>query len=211
VEITLEKQNFEKLPFKAHAFLSGVPLHAFQTIALKGGREGMTIDEIYRTVGLGNAGDVELGRVTKALFDLRGWIGRLLGWDDVPELVDEVSYLPRLSDDDRRRSLIPPGKVEGISRVLYCFENEMMLEIVNRTVHCFWVLATEPEPGGYILYNVVYVRKLNWRTPIYMTLVSPMLKWIIYPAIRRSMVRRWEEAFPARIPTPTGKTYAATH
>ena len=42
----------------------------------------------------------------------------------------------------------------------------------------------------------VYVKKLNWFTPIYMTLVSPMLKWIIYPSMEKGIKRRWERAFP---------------
>lgn len=119
-----------------------------------------------------------------------------MGWDDVPQLVEKISYLPRLSLEERKKSLIPPGEVRGIARVLYCFENEMALEIINRTVHCFWVLASAPTADGYRLYNAVYVKKLNWRTPVYMTLVSPVLKRIIYPAINKSIRRHWEREFP---------------
>jgi hypothetical protein len=80
-------------------------------------------------------------------------------------------------------SPLPSGQQEGISRVLYCFENELRAEIINRTVHCFWLMAAERTTDGYALYFAVYVKKLNGFTPIYMTLVSPMLKWIIYPAM----------------------------
>ena len=157
----------------------------------------MTIADIYNAVGLSEVGKVELGFVTKILFWLRGLIGKILGWDEVPELVESISYLPRLSQEERGKSLIEPGKIEGISRVLYCFENEMLLEIINKTVHCFWLSASEPMADGYRLYNAVYVKKLNWRTPIYMTLISPVLKWIIYPAIGRSIRKNWERSFPS--------------
>jgi hypothetical protein len=43
----------------------------------------------------------------------------------------------------------------------------------------------------------VYVKKLNWFTPVYMALISPLLKWVIYPAMMKGVRRRWEEAFPA--------------
>lgn len=189
-------EKFNRLPLKAHEFLCEIPLHSLDFIELKGGREQMTIAEIYNAAGLDEIGEVELSPITKALFDVRGAIGKVMRWDDVPELVEEISYLPRLSEAERAVSLVPPGEVRGISRVLYCFENEMMLEIINKTVHCFWVLASEKTPGGYAVYNAVYVKKLNWRTPIYMTLVSPVLKTVIYPAIGKSIRLHWEREFP---------------
>ena len=187
--------KFNRLPLKAHEFLAGIPMHSLDFLTLRGGRENMTIANIYRAVGLDEAGEIEVGTVTKALFDLRGAIGKVMHWDEVPELVREISYLPRLSEEEGGKSLIPPGEVRGISRVLYCFENEMLLEIINKTVHCFWLLASEKTPDGYALFNTVYVKNLNWRTPIYMTLISPMLKRIIYPAMEKSMRQNWEREF----------------
>jgi hypothetical protein len=187
------KERFNRLPLKAHSLLAGVPMHSLDYLELEDGRERMTIADIYRAVGLSDLDKVELGFGTKALFWLRTMIGIVMRWDEVPELMQEHSYLPRLSDEERAKSLIPPGEVRGISQVLYCYENEMVLEIINQTVHCFWVLASERTADGYNLYNAVYVKNLNWRTPIYMTLISPVLKSIIYPAIEKSMRRNWEQ------------------
>ena len=188
-------EKFNQLPLKAHSFLTGIPMHSLDYIELKGGRQQMSIADIYRAAGLADLGEVELGAVSKTLFDLRGLIGKIIRWDEVPELVIAISYLPRLSAEERAKSLVPPGEARGISRVLYCYENEMLLEIINKTVHCFWVLASKQTVDGYELYNAVYVKNLNWRTPIYMTLVSPMLKQVIYPAIGRSMRQNWERNF----------------
>ena len=103
-----------------------------------------------------------------------------------------------MSAEDRARSLLTPGQAAGISRILYQFENEMLGEIINRTVHCFWLMAAERSANGYTLWFAVYVRKLNWFTPVYMTLITPLLKWIIYPAMLNGARKRWQEAFPAR-------------
>ena len=192
------REKFNRLPLKAHAFLAEIPMHSLDYIELKGGRKRMAIAEIYRAAGLDDLGDVELGAASKTLFRLRTLIGNIMWWDKVPELVRSVSYLPRLTAEERAKSLIPPGEIRGISRVIYCFENEMLLEIINKTVHCFWVVASEPTEGGYNFYNAVYVKNLNWRTPIYMTLISPVLKLVIYPAIGKSMSRNWERNFPAK-------------
>jgi hypothetical protein len=166
-------------------------------VELPGGREGMTIEEIGRVVGFGGEVEMDVGPVTQALFRLRTLIGRILRWDEAKELAGSVSFISRLNEEDRARSHIVPGKPAGISRILYLFENETLGEIINRTVHCFWLMASERTANGYALWFAVYVKKLNWFTPIYMALISPLVKWIIYPAMMKGVRRRWEDAFPA--------------
>ena len=188
--------EFGSLPLRVHSFLAGVPLRTLQRVELPGGRAGMTLPEISAIAGFSDQGEMEVGPVTKALFWLRSMIGRILRWEDAEELIVSHTWLTRLSAEERARSLVTPGKVEGISRVLYCFEREMLAEIINRTVHCFWVMAAEETASGYELWMAVYVKKLNWFTPIYMALITPMLKWIIYPSMMKGVKRRWERAFP---------------
>lgn len=192
----IDKDAFARMPLRVHSFLAGVPLRTLYCVEVPGGREGMTIAEINAITGFGSTGEIEVGAVTTALFWLRGLIGRILGWDNVPALAQAVTYLPRLSEEDRARSQVIPGTVQGISRVLYRFENEMLAEIVNRTVHCFWVVAMERTATGYALYLAVYVQRLNWFTPIYLALITPILQWIVYPAMLKSIRHRWEQAFP---------------
>ncbi|MEP7343082.1 MAG: DUF2867 domain-containing protein [Acidobacteriota bacterium] len=193
----IRADGFRQKPLRVHSILAGIPLRTLSRVDLPGGREGMAMPEISRIIGFGDQGEVEVGPIAKALFWLRGMLGRVFHWDDVKELFDSVSYLSRLSKEDRARSLVTPGKGQGISRVLYCFENELLAEIVNRTVHCFWLMASERTATGYALYLAVYVKKLNWFTPIYMALVSPMLKWVIYPSMEKGVKRRWAKEFPA--------------
>lgn len=188
---------FHQLPLRAHRLLAGIPLRTLYRVELPGGREAMTIKEISKIAGFGGEVAMEVGPVTKALFDLRGWIGRLFHWDDASRLIEATTYLPKLTAEDRARSSIPPGQPVGISYILYQFEQEMLGEIINRTVHCFWLLAAERTASGYVLWLAVYVRKLNWFTPIYMALITPVVKGIIYPAMLRSVRQRWQQAFPA--------------
>lgn len=189
------QKNFAQIPIKAHKFLAEIPLHSLDFIELKGGRKGMLMDEIYRITGLNQAEDFKFGSITKTLFDIRGWIGKMLGWDDVPKLKEKNTWIFKLTKDETAKSLITSGKTESINTILYCYKNEILFEIINRTVHCFWVLASVEKNDGYDLYVGIYVKKLNWRTPIYMALVSPVLKWIIYPAVKKTIKRNWEERF----------------
>lgn len=187
--------EFQQRALRVHSFLDGIELHSLDRVELPGGRPGMSIQEIGEVVGFTGEAEMEVGVLTQALFRLRAGIGRLLHWDEAPELIESVTYLSRLSQEDRARSQVTPGKAAGISRLLYQFENEMLAEIVNRTVHCFWVMASEPTATGYRLWIAVYVKRLNWFTPIYMALISPLLKWLIYPAMRRGIKGRWQAAF----------------
>jgi hypothetical protein len=198
----MEGEKFRQMPLTAHRFLSGIPIHSLDFIELKGGPKGMKMDEIYRITGLNQNDDIKFGFITKTLFDIRGFIGKLLGWDNVPALIKKYSWITRLTAAEREKSLIPPGKAESISRLLYCYENEILFEIINRTVHCFWVLAAVEKTDGYDLYVAIYVKKLNWRTPIYMTLISPMVKWIVYPAMKKNIEHNWEERFSIPAITP---------
>jgi hypothetical protein len=188
---------YRQKPLRVHSFLAGVPLRTLERVELSGGRDGMTIEEISGVVGFGGEVEMDVGPVTQALFRLRTLIGRVLRWDEAKELAESVSFISRLNEADRARSLITPGKPAGISRILYQFENETLGEIINRTVHCFWLMAAERTANGYVLWFAVYVKKLNWFTPIYMALISPPLKWIIYPAMLKGVRRRWEKTFPA--------------
>ena len=191
-----DKDEFARLPWRAHSLLAGVPLRSLYRIELPGGRASMTLADIAAITGFGGDAEMGAGRLTKALFDLRGFIGRLFDWDEAPALVEAVTYLKRLSVADYESSQVKPGTAMGISRVLYRFEHEMLAEIINRTVHCFWLLAATPTDTGYALYMAVYVKKLNWFTPIYMTLITPVVKGIIYPAMLERARQRWLQAFP---------------
>ena len=193
----MKNHEFKRRPWRAHTFLAGVPLRTLERIDLQGGRDGMTVEEIGTITGFGGEKEVKLGPLTQALFWLRGLVGRIFGWDDVPDLTASISYISKLSDEDRARSLIRPGKASGISRILYQFNDEMLGEIINRTVHCFWVMAVERTSTGYTLWMAIYVRRLNSFTPVYMALISPVLKWIIYPAFKRSIKARWAQVFPS--------------
>lgn len=156
----------------------------------------MTMRGIIEIIGFGREGEIDISLITKALFCLRSLIGRIMHWEDADELTKSVTYHSRLSEEDRRHSLIAPSTKLGISRVLYCFEHELLAEIVDRTVHCFWLMAFERTAGGYALYVAIYVRKINWFTPVYMALITPIVNWIVYPSMTKAIRRRWKGIFP---------------
>ena len=45
------------------------------------------------------------------------------------------TFITRLTTADRSTSLVPAGTRDGLFRVVYRFENEQLLELMNRTAH----------------------------------------------------------------------------
>lgn len=192
------KKNLEKfgqMPFRVHSFLTGVPLRTLECIELPGGRKRMTLKEINKVVGFGGDGEIKVNPITQILFWLRGLIGRILHWEKASNLIDSHSYIAKLSEKDRADSEVLAGTPAGISRILYQFDREMLAEVINRTVHCFWMMASEPSENGYVLWFAMYVKKINWFTPVYMAMVSPLLKWVIYPSMMKGVKQQWDKAF----------------
>jgi hypothetical protein len=84
------------------------------------------------------------------------------------------------------------GTPEGLFRVVYRFENEQLLEIQNRTVHAAALSALAERADSYRFYFAVYVRQNTWITPLYMGLIDPFRKWIIYPALLKKIRAAWD-------------------
>jgi hypothetical protein len=76
---------------------------------------------------------------------------------------------------------------------VYTFEREALGEVINRTVHAFLLFALEPAAGGYTLYWGIYVKPVNRFTPVYMALIDPFRRQLIYPALVRRFETAWRE------------------
>jgi hypothetical protein len=75
--------------------------------------------------------------------------------------------------------------------MVYRFENEQLLELVNRTAHAAAVSALVETADAYRFYFGVYVRSVSRLTSVYMSLIDPFRKLIVYPSLLRSVRKRW--------------------
>ena len=185
-------REFERLPLRVHAFLAGVPLHDVWAVDLPRTRPGITLDEFVRT---GGTRPYRLSLVVRAFLSIRLFIGRLLGWDHEPAPTTWESFAKRLTTADHSKSLAVAGTREGLFRVVYRFENEQLLEVINRTAHAAALSALVEMANTYRFYFGVYVCNVSRFTPIYMALIDPFRKLIVYPSLLRSVRASWNEAF----------------
>jgi len=186
----ISEQEFEQLPLRVHEFLTGVPLHDVWAVDLPRSRSGITLDEYLRV-----ARPLTLPPLTRALLSIRLYLGRLLGWDREPAATALETFETRLTDVDRSRSLVLAGTREGLFRVIYRFENEQLLELINRTAHAAALSALVETTNAYRFYFGVYVRSGSRFTAVYMALIDPFRKLVVYPSLLRTVRASWNQAF----------------
>jgi hypothetical protein len=195
-------KEFERLPLRVHTFLTGVPLRDVWAVDLPRWRGGVTLDKFLRiannrtlhTCGCSNASTLFTpSLLVQMLLNIRFLLGRFFGWDIEPASV--VSFATRLTDADRSKSLIAPGTRDGFFHVVYRFENEQVVELINRTAHAAALSALVETATAYRFYFGVYVRSVSRYTSLYMTLIDPFRKLIVYPSLLQSVHSRWNQAF----------------
>jgi len=195
-------EEFEQLPLRVHAFLAGVPLHDVWSIDLPRWRAGITLDEFLRranndeihTCGCSKSSSLFTpSLLVRMLLDIRFFVGRFFGWDREP--ATSTTFITLLTDTDHSRSLVPPGTRDGFFRVVYRFENEQLLELINRTAHAAALSALVETATAYRFYLGVYVHSVSRFTPFYMALIDPFRKLMVYPSLLRGVRARWNQAF----------------
>ena len=131
----------------------------------------------------------------RVLLNIRLFVGRLLGWDREPAATAWETFTRRLTTADRSRSLAPAGTREGLFRIVYRFENEQLLELINRTAHAAALSALVETADAYRFYFGVYVRRVSPFTPIYMALIDPFRRLVVYPSLLRTVRAKWNKTF----------------
>ena len=184
--------DFQRLNLRCHALLSDVPLHDVWAIPLNGGGPGRSIQDA-RAILFGDWRGPNVA--VRGLFTLRSALGRAFGWDDERHDPPSGSYVTRLAEADRSQSQVAPGTREGPFRVLYVLGEEALSELRNATVHAFLALALTPSPGGYTLYLAVYVKPVSRFTPLYMALIDPFRRFLVYPALGKHARERWSRTY----------------
>ena len=205
----ISTHEFERLPLRVHDFLAGVTLHDVWAIDLPRTRSGITLDEFLGTASARSQAGCDCcesdrsrkgslltrSPVVRTLLHIRFFAGRLLGLDREPASTAWETFTTRLTTADRSRSLAPGGTREGLFQIVYRFENEQLLELINRTAHAAALSALVETANGYRYYFGVYVQNVGPFTPVYMALIDPFRKLIVYPSLLRSVRVKWNKTF----------------
>ncbi|WP_437654736.1 DUF2867 domain-containing protein [Sorangium sp. So ce1182] len=189
----ISPQEFTDLDLEVHQVLRGVPLNDVSAVDLPGGGAARTIEDVralLRPTGSGSS-----SALVRALFGLRGALGKLFGWDPVEQGLPAESYVHLLPSELASRSSVQPGTREGPFHVLYVLPGEAVSEIRNATVHAFSCMAIRPTAEGQRLYWAVYVKPVSRWTSAYMALIEPFRRFIVYPSMLRQLRDAWRAAY----------------
>jgi len=138
----------------------------------------------------------------RSLVFLRVYLGEKFGLDkNINSLPipgsKETSIKDRLSVEDQERNLAESneerGDNEGIWRTVYLYENEMLTELSNDTVHALMHLGWVHKSGNYFTAQLaVYAKPRGNLGKFYMELIMPFRHVIVYPAMMEEVKKRWE-------------------
>ena len=194
--VRVQPEEFRAKPLRVHTLLADAPLHDVTAFHLRGGGQGRRIADFRE---LFSSDSVQrTNPVLKGLFKLRWALGRLFRWDNEARNTPTSSYVHRLTDADRAQSLDKPGTTEeslGPFRVIYSFDDEALFEIINAIGQHLLHMSIEPSSDGYTAYWAVYVKRVSWLTPLYMALIDPFRRLIVYPAAVRMLERAWARRY----------------
>lgn len=183
--------QYRALPLRAHDFLDGVPIHDVWAIDLAGGPPGLTLQDCAWLIPA--ILDSKQPPIVRFLFWLREVLGKLFRWDqeESADTVPPESYIHKLTDEDRQRSIHTPGLYRSPQRLVYDFENEALGEIINNTVHAFVDVSLQAAENGYRLVVGIYVKPVGAITKFYMASINPFRHLFIYPTLINSVQRHW--------------------
>lgn len=181
--------QFRALDLRVHSVLADVPLHDVWAFDLRGGVEQPDLNELWHAVV--NQPSAELSSITAGLIGLRVWGGDVLNLDAPEFNASQDSYALRLTAVDRSLSLDPTGTSHGLLRTVYRYENEVVAGISNSIGYVFFCAALVPVEEGYRMYWATYVTETSWLTSLYMTLIDPFRRQLIYPAMAKNVERAW--------------------
>jgi hypothetical protein len=179
--------EFNSRELRLHELLADVPLHDVWVAHLRGGPRGITMQDVRWQLVDGFRHNLYTAFIVVA--GTREVLGSLLRWDDDQCHNPDASFVHRLTEADRNRSLIEPGD----SLFVYAFDHEALMEITNCTVHAFIGIVLEPVEDGYDLYWAFYVKPVGSITPFYMALIEPFRHTVIYPPIIEGIEHEWAQ------------------
>ncbi|WP_328527482.1 DUF2867 domain-containing protein [Nocardioides sp. NBC_00368] len=184
---------YSSRPWRIHQITEDFELEDVWALPVQGGA-----DDFPRFVESTMSGDDrDFPAAYRFLFAVRWALGRMLGTEqDEHGLGRRVASLgDRLPDD--LRDLPAPERDDSPFHPLYLTDREYAAEIANRTMHGVlhlgWV-EDDGAPDGFSAQLSVLVRPNGLFGEAYMAFIKPFRYLVVYPALLRTVGRRWEAA-----------------
>ncbi|KIZ16530.1 DUF2867 domain-containing protein [Streptomyces natalensis] len=180
-------------PWRIHEIAGDFTVEDVWALPTPGGPDDLMW--LVRQIAEGTSGGVSgEGAVSRVLFAIRWKLGALLGWDKSATGIGTrpPSLHDRLPADLRKG---PQGPDLGSSPFtsLYQRDDEWAAEMANKTVHAVMHIGWVPDgSGGYRGQMAVLVKPNGLFGTLYMAAIKPFRYVGVYPALMRSIGRKWQ-------------------
>jgi hypothetical protein len=109
----------------------------------------------------------------------------------------EISLKERLSEEDRANNRAPEingnNKNTGF-RTVYLYDNECLWELSNKTVHALMHIGWVHKYDNYYTAQLAVYAKTRGRLgELYMKLIMPFRRHVIYPVLMENVKLKWKE------------------
>lgn len=190
----LPRSAHESRPLRIHALARDFELLDVWALPTPGGPDDFA--KLVRLIAEFDPSK-EAPRFTRALFEVRLWLGEVLGWDREPSSMEGTSLRSQLPDDIDE--LDADVDFSGFSFTpVYLLHDEFAAEVVNRTVHGVlhlgWVKDGE---SGYRGQLAVLVKPRGLGGRAYLAAIQPFRHLVVYPDLMRSLESRWRKELAA--------------
>lgn len=186
----VEPGEYESLPLEALRLVQGFALHDVWLIELEG-TGSCTVQDVRRLIVPERRRD--LSPIVRALFFLRSVLGRTFHLDSKPS--DDLTrpMHERVPSRLANASVVPPGTREGPFETLYVLPNEAAYQVLNVTVHALVIVALVSSAAGHRFFWATYVKPVGRITTLYMRLIDPFRRIVVYPGLESWLKRAWRE------------------
>lgn len=178
-------------PWRIHQIAPDFELEDVWTLPTPGGPDDLLalVTEMTR-----DEDDREFPLPYRLLFAIRWKLGELLGLDDEDDGIGRrvVSLRDRLPEDLRD---CPGPEFRSVPfRTVYLTDREFVAEIANRTVHGLMHVGWVADPsvdGGHRGQMAVLVKPNGVLGRAYLAVIKPFRHLVVYPALLRTIARKW--------------------
>jgi len=185
----IPKEEFEAVPLRVHAFLAGVPLHDVWATDLPT-RAPASRSTSFSASRPGRSSALACRART---VNIRFFFGGLFGWDRTTSATTAfATFTDRLNGRSIGRGCWrrPAGRTGSFGWSTGS-KNEQLLELINRTAHAAALTAlVETASGLSLLLRGLCPQRRPAHT-LYMALIDPFRKLIVYPSLLRNVRARW--------------------
>jgi uncharacterized protein DUF2867 len=188
----LADSEYLSRPWRLHEIAADFEVEDVWQLPTPGGPDDLA--RLVRSFALGDGSAIRGGGIVGFLFAVRWKLGAVLGWDAPGSgLGDRVhsirERLPRdLSDGPRG-----PDVTTVPFTSVFLTHDEWVAESANATVHALIHIGWVPDEAGVFRAQMTALVRPNGRGGrLYLALIAPLRRAVVYPRMLRAIGRRWQ-------------------